>query len=239
MADLREREESCGAGRGHEGARGCGIAHLVGLALKHHPGHREAGEGGEVVADALDLLLEGEAALPARRVVDLEVRTEAEADRPGERLRGCGGQGRVDERRARRVAHQDRALVRRELAVELDRAGQLLQGARRVGAALRRLQALQERTDVDADDERAEVPHALRHRDDTQVPAAVARDEQHDLVGRALRRVERDLAERGQGECLGGLAGEGRGGERERQRREPVPRGTCLISGRSSGSHPR
>jgi hypothetical protein len=102
--------------------------------------------------------------------------------------------------------------------MELDRAGQILEGPRRVGTALRSLQALQERSDVDARDERAEVPQPFRHRDDAQVPAAVPGDEQHDLLGRARRRVERDPAEHGRRERLRGRAGEAASRESEGQR---------------------
>ncbi len=234
VADLREREEPRGAGRGHEGARRRGIAHLVDLALKHHPGHRQAGEGGQVVADALDLLLEGEAALPARRVVDLEVRTEAEADRPGERLRRRGGQRRVDERRARRVADQDRALVRREACGGAGPRATAPRGrppGRRSsstppgssgtrGCRCRRRARPRSRT-------RSAIETTPRF----QPPSPETNSTT--CVGRARRRVERDLAERGQGERLGGLAGEARA-----RRRGPGRDAVCredgrLISGRS------
>src|SRR5262249_3327131 len=96
--------------------------------------------------------------------------------------------------RARRVTDEDWRSVRRKLVMELNGARELLEGAGRVGTALRVPHRFVEFSDVDANDEGAEITEAFGHGDDAEIPSAVTGDKEHHL-GWVGWTVDHHLAE--------------------------------------------
>lgn len=68
--------------------------------------------------------------------------------------------------------------------MDLNGSRQFLERPSRVRAAFCALEVLQKGSNVDPDDERTEIAESFGHRYHAEVPSAVARDEQHDLVWR-------------------------------------------------------
>ena len=93
------------------------IADLVGFALQDSPARLDRIDLVEHEAErrALLLLLSQSAAAGAKRLLDQEVRTEAEADAAAETPARVGRERRVDERRAGRIADHERFRVEREI----------------------------------------------------------------------------------------------------------------------------
>src|SRR5204863_1376422 len=89
-------------------------ADLVRVALKGDPGLLQAGGGKEADALALRTRLALQAMPLAERPLERQVRAEAHADGAAEGVRRRLHEERIDERRARGVAHQHRRLVGRE-----------------------------------------------------------------------------------------------------------------------------
>ena len=222
MTDLGQRHDAAGVHPADELGGHRGRADLVDVTVQDRPGHTHFLEGVEVPPGALRLRPRDEPAAAAQRRLERHVGAEAEADRAPERLGRRLGEGGVHEGRAGGVADQDRRVVLGQAVPQLGGAGQLLEAPGGVGARARALEAGEERPDVDPQDERALGLQPPRHRDDTQVPAAVPGDEEHDLGRRTRRRIDVDGAEGSERERLPRAGG--RGGRSEGR---PPRHGRC------------
>ena len=182
-----------------------GEADLVGLPLEGDPRHLEAGAGEEAHPLPLGARPPGEPLPLAQRRLERQVGAEAHADRAAECVRRRLDDRRVGQGGARGVADHDRRDVAREFELLLHVLAQHLEvGGGVVAGLFGGLHRLVEARQVDADDQRVERGEDVRHVHDTQVPAAVAGEEEDDVLGVWRIAVQVHLAKTAVLQRLGG-----------------------------------
>ncbi len=218
------------AGLPDEISRRVRVAHLVDVALEGDPGRRIPRRGREHhtldrrrCTALCEFGLVVEAAAPARLPREGKIRTEAKAQSPGEGAFRRLHRGRVGQRRAGRIADQDRRQIILEFESPLDGVRQVFEIDGKIAAVLRlRADVLQIAADVDAHDDGVHGHQMPGHVDHAAVPAAVAGNEQRDAGGAGGWLVDRDRAKRVMVESdLAGNDGR-RGGTRGAGRRSLV-----------------
>jgi len=171
------------------------IADLVLAALQRDPWVAKVRRGAVDESD-LRARVVLEALAAAQRLVPFEIRAKAQGQGPLERADRGLGQCRVYDCGARRIADENRVFVALHAVFLLREMRERLEGCRGVDAGIGRgQQSLAHLVDVDAEHEGALVDQVLRHVDDSQVPAPVAGHEDHELLRRPARLVDRDAAE--------------------------------------------
>ena len=139
----------------------------------------------------------------AHRLAPLEIRTEAERQRALERAGRRLGKCRVHDRGPRRIADEDRTFVALHAVLLLHEVRERLESRGEIDTGVARcLESLAHLVDVDAGHECARLYQPLRHANDAEVPAAVARHEDHEFLGSSGRVIGRDAAERRIGDRL-------------------------------------